>query len=211
MFAELGAALGLSVLPKGITPDEASDESLIARIGDASREGADALLAARHGVVHSGAVFGWVTERVLPDRRWRVAPAPLVALFARTEHEAAPASLLLIPHRQLRKMNSQLRDVPAPGGRVDDIAVRVNPLDAAEHDVGDGDRVIVRSAHGVTRGTLRVDDALTRGAVAMAHGWAAPNACDLTSADRDIDPLTGMVRQSGLPVTLTRDDVSQAG
>ncbi|MEO5839259.1 MAG: molybdopterin-dependent oxidoreductase [Acidimicrobiales bacterium] len=204
MFAELGMSMGVSVLPKGVDFADATDESLIARIGDGSRGGADELLAARHGTVHSGAVFGWVTDRVLPDRRWRVAPAALVELLAEVERERTRESLVLIPHRQLRKMNSQLRDVAAPGGRVDDISVRLNPDDAAQQDVVDGDMVVVRSAHGSTSGQARVDATVARGAVALAHGWAAPNVCDLTSADAGVDALTGMVQQSGIPVTVTR-------
>jgi anaerobic selenocysteine-containing dehydrogenase len=204
MFADLGAALGVSVLPKGIDLANATDESLIARIGEGSRGGAETLLAASHGTVHSGAVFGWVTDRVLPDHRWRVAPSALVDALAAVEGADATESLVLIPHRQLRKMNSQLRDVAAPGGRVDDVTVRLNPADAAQHTVADGDAVVVRSAHGVTSGRARVDATIAPGAVAIAHGWAAPNVCDLTSADDDIDPLTGMVRQSGVPVTVTR-------
>jgi anaerobic selenocysteine-containing dehydrogenase len=204
MFAELGASLGVSVLPKGIDLADASDETLIARIGEGSRGGADELFAARHGTVHSGAVFGWVTERVLPDHRWRVAPAPLVELFAAVEGEGATESLVLIPPRQLRKMNSQLRDVAAPGGRVDDVWVRLNPADAARHDVVDGDVVDVRSAHGSTSGPARIDATIVQGAVAIAHGWATPNVCALTSADHGVDALTGMVQQSGVPVTITR-------
>jgi anaerobic selenocysteine-containing dehydrogenase len=204
MFAELGASLGVSVLPKGIDPDEATDETLIERIGEGSRGGADELFAARHGTVYSGAVFGWVTERVLPDHRWRVAPAPLVELFAAVEGQGATESLVLIPHRQLRKMNSQLRDVAAPGGRVDDVWVRFNPADAAQHNVVDGDIVDVRSAHGSTSGPARIDATIARGAVAIAHGWATPNVCELTSADHGVDALTGMVQQSGVPVTITR-------
>ena len=204
MFAELGASLGVSVLPKGIDLADATDESLIARIGEGSRGGAEALLAAQHGTVHSGAVFGWVTDRVLADRRWRVAPPALVALLAGVERSGAGESLVLIPHRQLRKMNSQLRDVAAPGGRVDEVSVRLNPADAARHSVADGDEVVVRSAHGVTTGRAHVDATIVAGAVTLAHGWALPNVCDLTSADHDVDPLTGMVQQSGIPVTVAR-------
>ena len=204
MFAELGASLGVSVLPKGIDLADATDESLIARIGEGSRGGTDALLAAQHGTVHSGAVFGWVTDRVLADRRWRVAPPALVALLARVERSHAGESLVLIPHRQLRKMNSQLRDVAAPGGRVDEVSVRLNPSDAARHSVADGDEVVVRSAHGATTGRAHVDATIVAGAVTLAHGWALPNVCDLTSADHDVDPLTGMVQQSGIPVTVAR-------
>ena len=43
-------------------------------------------------------------------------------------------------------------------------------------------------------------------AVAVAHGWGAPNVSALTSADEDVDPLTGMVRQGGVPVELRRAD-----
>ena len=204
MFAELGASLGVSVLPKGFTLADATDESLIARIGEGSRGGAAALLAAHHGTLHSGAVFGWVTDRVLADRRWRVAPAVLVELLDVVETQQAGESLVLIPHRQLRKMNSQLRDVAAPGGRVDDVSVRLNPDDAARRTVVDGDMVVVQSAHGTTSGRARVDATMVAGAVTVAHGWALPNVCDLTSADQDVDPLTGMVRQSGIPVTVTR-------
>jgi anaerobic selenocysteine-containing dehydrogenase len=204
MFAELGESLGVSVLPKGIDVATATDESLIARIGEGSRGGADELLAARHGTVHSGAVFGWVTDRVLPDRRWRIAPTPLLEMLAAVERARADESLVLIPHRQLRKMNSQLRDVAAPGGRVDDITIRLNPDDAVQLGVDDGDLVIVQSAHGSTSGRARVDTTVVRGAVAVAHGWASPNVCDLTSADDGVDALTGMVQQSGVPVTITR-------
>jgi hypothetical protein len=109
---------------QGIDLADATDETLIERIGQGSRGGADALFAARHGTVHSGAVFGWVIDRVLPDHRWRVAPAPLIELLTAVENARADETLVLIPHRQLRKMNSQLRDVAAPGGRVDDIWIR---------------------------------------------------------------------------------------
>jgi len=204
MFADLGASLGVSVLPRGVDLADATDEALIARIGEGSRGGAEALFEARHGTVHSGAVFGWVTDSVLPDRRWRVAPAPLVQLLAEVERGVESEPLVLIPHRQLRKMNSQLRDVAAPGGRVDDIWVRLNPDDAAHHFVADGDMVVVHSAHGSTTGPARVDATVARGAVAVAHGWATPNVCQLTSAQHGVDALTGMVQQSGVPVTITR-------
>jgi hypothetical protein len=36
----------------------------------------------------------------------------------------------------------------------------------------------------------------------VAHGWDDPNVSALTSASEAIDPLTGMVLQAGVPVTL---------
>ena len=41
------------------------------------------------------------------------------------------------------------------------------------------------------------------GAVTLTHGWLQPNVAELTSATEDLDPQTGMVRQSGLAVTVT--------
>ncbi len=169
-----------------------------------SAGGLEAMTDGRSGVVASGAVFGWVHERVLPDGRWRVAPEPLLEQLA-THLEAlstTPAdSLVLVPHRQLRTMNSQLRDITAPGSRRESVAVLVHPSTARA--VGpDGCRVEVRSPWGSLTGTLRADDRLHPSAVAVAHGWGECNVSALTSADDGIDPLTGMVLQSGVPVTL---------
>jgi len=42
--------------------------------------------------------------------------------------------------------------------------------------------------------------------VAIAHGWGSPNVSALTSAEADVDPLTGMVRQGGVPVEVRLAD-----
>lgn len=199
MFAALGERLGLDVLGGGQTSATASDESLLAPLAARSRGGMDAVFGARHGVVHSGAVFGWVRS-ILPGGRWQLAPPPLVTqlraqLAAPPAAPASPArALQLIAHRQLRTMNSQLRELTSA-------AVFVSAADAADAG-GDGAIVEVRTAHGSSTGVLRVDERVPRGVVALPHGWPEPDASALTSADVDVDPLTGMVRQSAIPVTL---------
>jgi hypothetical protein len=192
MFGALGERLGLDVLGRGLTADTATDESLLRATAERSRGGADAVFAARHGVVDSGAVFGWV-RRLLPDGRWRLAPEPLVAQLAETAlptHE----ELQLIAHRQLGTMNSQLRNLA-------DTAVMVDPALADELG-GDGTEVEVRVAGRVVSGIVRGDARILPGVVTIPHGWAAPNVSELTSADDDIDALTGMVRQSALPAEI---------
>jgi predicted molibdopterin-dependent oxidoreductase YjgC len=83
--------------------------------------------------------------------------------------------------------------------------VRVHPSVAERLELGpDGTAVVVTSAHGSLTGALHVDDRLHPEAIAVAHGWADPNVSDLTSADEDVDPLTGMVRQGGVPVRVSR-------
>ncbi|MCY3863494.1 MAG: hypothetical protein OXG67_16240, partial [bacterium] len=59
------------------------------------------------------------------------------------------------------------------------------------------------SAHGDLVGTARTSDEIAPGAVSIPHGWDDPNVCTLTTAEVDVDPLTGMVWQSGLPVQLS--------
>jgi anaerobic selenocysteine-containing dehydrogenase len=192
MFAGLGQRLGLDVLGGGLTAGSATDELLLHPLAARSRGGADAVFDARHGVVHSGAVFGWV-RRILPHGRWQLAPAPLVGQLGRTT-AAPPHGLRLLAARQLRTMNSQLRELA-------DVAVHVHPAAAAELG-GEGVEVEVSSAHGALTGTVRADPRLPRGAVAVPHGWRDPNVSDLTSADADVDPLTGMVRQTAVPVVI---------
>jgi anaerobic selenocysteine-containing dehydrogenase len=204
-FAELGARLGVDVLPRGTTLATASDEALLAPLAERSRAGADAVLGARHGTVHSGATLGWVTERVLPGGRWRLAPAALVAQLdealdgSRRPDGGSP--LRLVAMRQLRTMNSQLRDISPAGDRTDAVAVLAHP-DVVAANGGPGAVVEVRSPHGALRGPLRADARLPVDAVAVPHGWGDPNVSRLTSADTEVDPLTGMVHQTAVPVTL---------
>jgi hypothetical protein len=96
---------------------------------------------------------------------------------------------VLVPHRQLRTMNSQLRDIAAPGARTDSVAVLVHPERLAALG-GTGQAVTVESAFGATTGVLRGDDRLHVEAVAIAHGWSPLNVSALTSAE------------SGVPVKL---------
>ncbi|MCD9625700.1 molybdopterin-containing oxidoreductase family protein [Rhabdothermincola salaria] len=196
--------LGFSALPRGLTVADATDEDLLEPLLARSAVGAEAMRGARSGIVASGAVFGWVHEKVLPDGRWRLAPEVLLGQLqealaeARSHH--APG-LVLVPHRQLRTMNSQLRDVAAPGGRTEVVLVMAHP--SAATPIGpDGTGVTVTSPWGQLTGTLRADGRLHPDAVTVAHGWDDPNVSSLTSADEAVDPLTGMVLQSGVPVRL---------
>ena len=198
-FAALGRRLGVDVLPRGVSLANATDDVLLAQLAAKSRGGADAVFEARSGVVDSHAVFGWVHDKVLPEGRWRLSPRQLVAQFDSALAEVPRASLLLIPQRQLRKMNSQLRDV---GERTDIVVVSAHP--DAVGDLRDGDAVTVTSPFGSTIGVLRLDDAIEPHAVAIPHGWSSTNVCALTDTDAFIDPLTGMVWQSGIPITIAR-------
>jgi formylmethanofuran dehydrogenase subunit D len=132
----------------------------------------------------------WV-ERYL-DRAggWQLAPATLVDQMAAL---GAPAPLVLIPRRQGRKLNASLDFL---GERAE---VLLHPDDARESGVVDGQAVLVRSERGQLSVAARVDRAIRRGAASIPHGHYETNINLLTNKD-DIDPITGMVRYSGVPV-----------
>jgi hypothetical protein len=65
----------------------------------------------------------------------------------------------------------------------------------------------VSSRSGTLACVASIDDAIARGAVSVPHGFdglAAPNVGELISGTIDVDPLTGMVVQSGVPVSIER-------
>jgi anaerobic selenocysteine-containing dehydrogenase len=199
-FAELGRRLGHDLLPDGLTPETCTDDDLLALLADRSASSFAELKAAGTALLASEGTFGWVTRNLLPGGRWRLAPEPLVAALAELADEAPPP-LVLIPRRQLRHMNSQLRDGAAGAVRADDADVLIHPADAAAASLRSGETVEVRSAHGSLTGVARVTDDVREGTVAIPHGFVAPNVSHLTDTGA-ADPLTGMTRQSGIAVTL---------
>ena len=102
----------------------------------------------------------------------------------------------MIPRRQRKKLNGQL-DFLGERAEIDFI----NPDDGAAAGVVDGRPVTVRSANGELTGVAKVDDSLRRGAVSIPHGHHDANVNRLTNKD-DIDVVTGMVRYSGIAVSL---------
>lgn len=204
ILGQLGRRLDLDVLD-GLDPDTTDDRALLARLAAHGSVDADTVLAAGpRGVRGPPPEHGWVHDEVLPDGRFRLAPTALVARLADeiASLDAPRPALVLVPRRQLRSMNSARYDTTT---RPEDPPfVRCNPDDIAAHGLADGDAVDVVSAHGAVRATVRIDDRLRAGVVSITHGWTAANVSRLTSSVADVDPLTGMVCQGAIPVTLRR-------
>jgi len=121
-----------------------------------------------------------------------VGPEVLVAQLAGLP---APEPLVLVPRRQARHLNSQLAFL-AEGPEV-----LLHPDDATAAGVSDGKPVLVHTDHGELSGVARVTDSIRRGAVSVPHGYADANV-NLLTDHTDIDPLTGMTRYSGVPVSI---------
>ncbi|HVV30496.1 MAG TPA: molybdopterin-dependent oxidoreductase [Mycobacteriales bacterium] len=181
--------------------DALTDRDVIAPIIDNSVDGA-ALTSSPTAVIGSGPVFGWVTERILPDRRWRLAPTQLVEQLRDALTRPAPVGLTVTVRRTLRTMNSQLRDACAPGEVAEEPEIWINPGDAADAGVLDGARIKVASKTGSTSGRARLTVDVAPGTVSMTNGWDNVNVCALTTAEHGLDPLTGMPLQTAVPVEI---------
>ena len=104
-----------------------------------------------------------------------------------------------VGRRQVRHLNSQMAGEAPPS---DDADLLIHPDDAAAAGVEDGRPVRVVGVSGSVVATARVVDAIAAGSVSLPHGYGDPNVGRLTTSRADLDPLTGMPVQSGLPVTL---------
>ena len=195
ILAELGARLGHEVLSGGLHPDTATDDDVLDALAGAERMAA--LRAAPAGQTGGPPQFGWILDG--RESPFDLAPPELVAELAPSSE---PGELVLVPRRQVRHLNSWF---PPPGARTDDPAVLLHPADGARVGVDEGRRVVVRTASGAVEGIVHLDDGIIPGAVSIPHGFDGPrgtNVSYLISTTAALDSLTGMVRQSGLPVVL---------
>jgi anaerobic selenocysteine-containing dehydrogenase len=186
-LAELGQRLGHAVADPG-----QSDDTVLASLTAAARCSIEELTET--GWVDAGHELPapWVQRHIERMGGWRLAPTLLVDQLAELRD---PPPLVLTPRRQMRRLNAQLDFL---GESAD---VLINPDDGAAAGVVDGGAVTVRSAHGELTGVAKLDPGIRRGVVSVPHGHKEANVNELTDKD-DIDVVTGMVRYSGVPVSL---------
>lgn len=134
----------------------------------------------------------WVERHLERLGGWRLAPPLLVESLAALPE---PGQLVLTPRRQMKRLNAQLDFL----GEL--ATVLIHPDDAEAAGVADGAPVTVRSARGRITATAKIDPTIRRGAVSMPHGHVNANVNGLTDRN-DVDVVTGMVRYSGVPVSL---------
>ena len=187
VLAEIGRRLGHE-----LADTDATDEAMLAQVSSGGRAPYDELVTNGWAEADRELPAPWVDRHIERLGGWRLAPQVLVdQLNALRE----PAQLVLVPRRQMRRLNAQLEFL----GEVAEIVV--HPDDAAAAGVSDDQGLIVRRKHGELTGVARVDASVRRGAVSVPHGHASANVNLLTSKD-DIDLVTGMTRYSGIPVSL---------
>jgi anaerobic selenocysteine-containing dehydrogenase len=191
VFAELGRRLGYDLGTLG-DPDSSTDDDVLAVLLAGARTKYDEVAATGWAEVPQDLPAPWVDEHIERMGGWRLAPPLLVDQLAALE---PPASLVFVPRRQRKKLNGQLDFM---GERAE---ILIHPDDGASAGIINGHNVTVRSASGELTGIAKIDDTIRRGAVSIPHGHHDANVNRLTNKD-DIDVVTGMVRYSGIPVSL---------
>lgn len=191
VFAELGRRLGFDLSSLG-DPARSSDDDVLAVLLAGGRMKYDEVAATGWADAGRELPAAWVDAHIERLGGWRLAPPLLVGQLAALE---APPALVMVPRRQRKKLNGQLDFLGEPA------VILINPDDGAAAGVQSGCPVTVRSANGEITGIAKVDDSMRRGAVSIPHGHHDTNVNRLTNKD-DIDVVTGMVRYSGIAVSL---------
>ena len=191
VFAELGRRLGYDLGALG-DPDSSTDDDVLAVLLAGARCRFDEVVAKGWAEVPRELPAAWVDQHIERMGGWRLAPPLLLDQLAAL---GPPSPLVMVPRRQRKKLNGQLDFL----GEAPDILI--HPDDGAAAGVVSGQKVTVRSANGELIGIAKVDDSIRRGAVSIPHGHHEANVNRLTNKD-DIDVVTGMVRYSGIPVSL---------
>jgi anaerobic selenocysteine-containing dehydrogenase len=196
-LSELGKRMGVEFFP-GFDTNGATDDDMLAYIAGKGQSGYSFEEIKARRVITEAPPIGWLTRHV--DEKvggWRLAPALVVEQISTLED---PAPLVLIPRRQKHHENSKFLD---HADQRDKPCIFVSPDDAESAGLKDGATIEVRSKNGALQGVMKIDRTLCKGAMTVPHGWSGQyNVNNLTGTVHDVDPVTGMVRYSGLPVSL---------
>ncbi|MFM9136323.1 MAG: molybdopterin-dependent oxidoreductase [bacterium] len=172
-----------------------------------------------------GALHPVLPRRLMTaDRRIRLDHPVVVADWPRVTAGLAvptPPGLLLIGRRHLRSNNSWMHNSERLVGGGNRCTLLVNPADAEERGLLDGDVAVVTTDVGEIEADVEVTDAVAPGVVCLPHGWGhgtrsgagwraaaatrGPSVNDITDTAR-FDPLSGNAAVTALPVTVRRAD-----
>ena len=155
-----------------------------------------------------------------PDGKIQCAPEVLVADLERVRVELIerqPARLTLVGRRSVRSNNSWMHNSHRliKGPRRDQ--VWLNPVDAAAHGLGEGDRVELETASGRAAPTVHVTDRVAPGVACLPHGFSQqregvrlaeasriPGVSYNDLAEETIDPVSGNAALNAIPVRIVR-------
>lgn len=171
-----------------------------------------------HGMVLGDQLATGVLARKVrhSDGRVRLDDADAMGEIARLGSAvtgSADFPLRMIGMRELRSHNSWMHNAPLlmRGGRTH--ALRMHPEDAKQGGIGEGDLVRISSDAGSVEVAVLLTDDMTRGTVALPHGWGHKGGWKLAneaggvntnllapSGADALERLAGMAHLNGIPV-----------
>ena len=90
----------------------------------------------------------------------------------------------------------------------------MHPVDAEEIGASEGDIIDITSERSTILGVVAISDDIPSGVISMSHSWGDVPALDdqvrtigastnrLVNNAKDFDPITGMARQTAIPVNI---------
>ena len=125
----------------------------------------------------------------------------------------------LVSRRLKHVLNSTGTELPGLARKGTTNHAYMNPGDVASLGLRDGDVVRIASPRGSLLGVVEAAPDVREGVVSMAHSWGGTSTTDdevreigsptsrLVATDVAHDPVTGMVVQSAIPVSVSRSEV----
>ncbi|MET0375427.1 MAG: molybdopterin-dependent oxidoreductase [Rhizorhabdus sp.] len=224
-YRDLAAAMDIKLFGGRFEPHPDNVSRSLLELGDHGLT-FEAICEAEHGLLFGERSMGhlWTYMRE-KGSAIDVAPQDFVTrireeIAARTETPQRPkGSYRIISRRRNGMMNGWLAETSGsvtPDKTAD--YVEINAADAVANDIADGDTVIIRSDVASVTALAQLSDAVRSGVVVLAHGWGSPlfdpaggeivfqhgTQRNKLVSDTDIDPLSGVARFNGTPVTLAR-------
>ena len=154
------------------------------------------------------------------EMRLEFTPTGIVEELHQLREEEAAANdefpFLLVCRRMPEVLNSVGRRFPLSRERAPTNPAYMHPQDLEVIGVTTGEPVEIRSAQGSINATAQASEDLKPGVVSIAHCWgglpgesgdsagAGVSTNLLVADDSEIDPVTGMARQTAVPVAIRR-------
>ena len=227
VFYELAARLGSTLPFPGGSPDMSvrpTTDEIIDRAYAGSRMSLDEVRANRRQVHMDRRL---VTQPAEEGASAKFTPAPddlmaeLAEVLTETAHTFAGTDMAQYPFRLISRrlkhvLNSTGTELPGLARKGTTNPAYINPLDADDLGLADGDIVEIRSPRAVLHGVVERADDVKRGVISMAHSWGGRSLTDekvreigsptsrLVSVDIGADPVTGMVVSSAIPVAVAK-------
>ncbi len=148
--------------------------------------------------------------------RLDVAPEDVIAELR--EYASVSGASSAFPHRLISRrskhvFNSSGHDLPNLARHGTSNPAYMNAADMAALGIGDGEKISITSRTGEISAIVRSSNDIRSGLVSMSHafgGWSddktltfGSSTSRLVDDETDYDPITGMVRQSAIPVKIT--------